>query len=336
MPRPPVWITPLCAALLSTSCRDGVRRQPSRAPDVRVIHVEQETRSGMTARVRWALSPDSSAILLEEDPAGEEMDPVPNAFVLAREGWGTVRDDAAWDVAPSPDWRWLAWGRAYVVMPKSGDSVSDAEWRSLGGAVGLDASLLERGSFPASGMSMARGFARPVVASIAPGSAAVGAAHALDLAGGWRVRWSGDTLAAFGRRPARAVDDAAATSWRLVDPRTGRDAIDAPDSAALSRLAWTSGPVLDIAVPVDLRVPRTIVTSRWRFESRDGVLAVAPAAGGAARAIGPALPLAATRSGTYLAALVPRRNAEEHDRGEELVMLELRGGGGGGGEARGQ
>ncbi|HEU4641010.1 MAG TPA: hypothetical protein VFS44_01055 [Gemmatimonadaceae bacterium] len=329
MPRPAIWIAPLCAALLSVACRDGVRRQSSRAPEVRVIHLEQETRSGMTARVRWALSPDSSAILLMEDPAGVEMDPVPNAFILAREGWGTVRDDAAWDVAPSPDWRWLAWGRAYLVMPANGDSVSDSAWRSLAGVVGLDASLLERGSFPASGMSMARGFARPVVASIAEGAAPAGTARALDLAGGWRVRWSGDTLAAFGARPVRAVDDAAPVSWTLVDPRTGRDAIEARDSAALSQVAWTEGPLLDIAVPLDLRAPRTIVTSRWRFESRDGVLAVAPAAGGASRAIGPALPLAATRSGTYLAALVPRRNAEEHDRTEELVMLELRGGGGG-------
>jgi hypothetical protein len=55
----------------------------SRAVTVRVMEVNQGT-SGMAARVRWAFSEDRNAIIVMEDPAGVENEPLPNGFVLAR------------------------------------------------------------------------------------------------------------------------------------------------------------------------------------------------------------------------------------------------------------
>ncbi|HET7458056.1 MAG TPA: hypothetical protein VFJ74_10400, partial [Gemmatimonadaceae bacterium] len=43
---------------------------------------------GMAARVRWKLSPDRCAVLVVEDPAGVENDPIPNGFLFAAEREG--------------------------------------------------------------------------------------------------------------------------------------------------------------------------------------------------------------------------------------------------------
>lgn len=316
------------------SSPDPTAGPPRPAPDVavRVIHVESSAHSGMVARVKWALSPDRTAMLVMADPSGVELDPVPNQFVFVREGGGKGgaihREGAVWDVAPSPDWARLAYGRAYLFLPQRGDSISLGQWRTAARRLGLDAALLASGSFPASGMSMARGFARPVLADVSRAEQA-GAADAsplpLDRAGGWRVRWLGDTLVAFGANPARAVDDAPSPRWTVVNARTGAVVREQVDTMSLARVAWVQGPLLDVGAPVDLQASRAVDTERYRFESHGGVLSVSAAGGepGAARVIGPGLPLAATRTGRYLAAIVPRQHPREYERPNELVVLEI-------------
>jgi hypothetical protein len=39
----------------------------------------------MAARVRWALAPDSSAIIVMDDPVAVENDPIPNGLLFASE-----------------------------------------------------------------------------------------------------------------------------------------------------------------------------------------------------------------------------------------------------------
>ena len=52
--------------------------------------VNRATR-GMAARVRWALAPDSSAIIVVEDPAGVENEAVPDGVFF-----GTERTGRTW------------------------------------------------------------------------------------------------------------------------------------------------------------------------------------------------------------------------------------------------
>ncbi|NUR32887.1 MAG: hypothetical protein HOQ30_02680, partial [Gemmatimonadaceae bacterium] len=62
----------------------------------------------MTDRVRWMLAPDSSALLVMDDPAAVENDAIPNGLLFATERTGRVfRMDSVWSAAPSPDMRRL-------------------------------------------------------------------------------------------------------------------------------------------------------------------------------------------------------------------------------------
>ena len=47
--------------------------------------------------------------------------------------------DSVWDVAPSPDWKWIAFGRAYAVVRGEGtgtDLLADVALAKLAGGVG--------------------------------------------------------------------------------------------------------------------------------------------------------------------------------------------------------
>ncbi|MEO5903859.1 MAG: hypothetical protein ABIQ55_07610, partial [Gemmatimonadaceae bacterium] len=89
----------------STSDTSVTLRQ---SPVVTSVRVDQAT-YGMTARLRWLLSSDTSTIIAVVDPAGVENEAIPNSFFYGSETRNfQTRMDSVWDVAPSPDWGSIA------------------------------------------------------------------------------------------------------------------------------------------------------------------------------------------------------------------------------------
>jgi hypothetical protein len=258
---------------------------------------------GMAARTWWLLSPDSSAIIVVEDAVGVEAEPVPNGFLFARESDGlVVQRDSVWNVAPSPDWRRLAWGRAYGPRPTERDSMSRADWmefleripQPLLAALGTSRStpagrdsligILRRRTFPSSGMSYA---------------VAIGVAHHLDLEpgarevplrfDGWRVAWTADgSTLGIGTDPTGVQDESPPRRWVLVRPPSGDSIGFAADARRFATPRWVEGPVLDVSIDE------------------------------------PARELVATRGRRFIVALVPNPRAGEFDRKTILVVHHVR------------
>lgn len=312
------------------ACRDGNSRQPcgagAAAPAARgtkgtvaapfpaAMPVNRGTH-GMLARSRWALSPDGCALLVVEDPVGVENEPVPNGFLFATERGGggatVVQRDSVWDVAPSPDWTRLAYGRAYGLLVGGRDSATSAEWDALARRAGLDPAVARGGAFASSGMATAYAVARPAI--VAAGGSAP-AERALPLASGWRVRWTRDGRSlVLGSRPVRAEDDAPPTQWDVVDAGTpvARSASERAQSlggdVARAGVAWTEGPTLDgSATPaLDSAAPIALAGGAV-VESRGGTIrVVVPGGAGRPVTVGPGIALAATRGGRFVVALAP-------------------------------
>jgi hypothetical protein len=303
-----------------------------RADSVEVLQVNRGTQ-GMRSTIRWLLSPDRRAIVVVEDAVSVEAEALPDGFLYASETTGAiVQLDDVWDVAPSPDWTRLAFGRAYVLRAGERDTMPSDEWGRLEARLPEDVVARDRGmlrrrleahAFPASGMALMLGLGLTQVVwvdSLGPGRmpSPAGPTHSLH---GWRVRWtpSGDTLAA-GAAPRMVQDDAPPARWVLVRPRRWADHSDTlgvtTDSSRFARIAWTVGPTIELATAVDLSAGRTLAIDGGTVESRDGMIRLTrrdPAAGPMWRAIGPGIPLAATANGRFIAALVPRTSAQEHE-----------------------
>jgi hypothetical protein len=313
----------------------------------RVAHVEaipiNDGTHGMRATVRWMLSPDRSAILAVEDAVSVEADPLPDGFLYASERTGTiVQLDSVWDVAPSPDWTRLAFGRAFILRAGERDTVPPAEWRRLEGQLpedvaARDASVLRRRlethAFPASGMALMLGIGLTQVIwvdSLGAGRvvAPTGPTHSLH---GWRVRWTagGDTLG-IGAGPRAVQDDAPPTRWVLVRPRRWALYTDTlggtADSTRFARLAWVEGPTMELGSAMDLAPSRALSISAGTVEARDGSIRVTRRTSpmqADVRVVGPGIPLAATANGRFILALVPRVNAKESDMRAQAVVYHL-------------
>jgi GNAT superfamily N-acetyltransferase len=297
---------------------------------------------GMSAEVLWALSPDRCALLAVHDPTAVENDPVPDAFVYVREGGGPpVAHERVWDVAVSPDWRRLAYSRAWMLQGRERDSLTTAEWEAVARETGTSAAAVRSAAFPVSSMSLAWGVAQPVLVELAstpdPGRAATGArvapARPLATLGGWRLRWVAGPALALGVPPASTMDDAPSTRWVLVDPGSGRPLPGAArplrDDTSLARgERWERGPTIDIGLPVDAQ-PRRIDIPGARVESRDGWVSVVPvvtapaAAAPRSRVVGPGIALAATAGGRFILALAPKLRPREYEAPMELVVYEV-------------
>ena len=147
--------------------------------------------------------------------------------------------DSVWDVAVSPDWKWIGFGRAYGVVGGEGtgtDLLTDVSRRTS-----IDTATLRAGSFASSGMSMSRAVAQPGVIRIPDDPRQVAAADSaaprlFPIARGWQVRWTtdGKTLA-LGNSPARATDDEPSQSWSALDPVTGALSVALPSNASLPK-----------------------------------------------------------------------------------------------------
>lgn len=287
----------------------------------------------MAERVLWTFSPDKKAVLVVADPGGVENEPVPNGFFFGDEARGfQTQMDSVWDVAPSPDWKWLGFGRAYSVVGGAGtgtDQLTDVSRRTS-----IDSATLRAGSFPSSGMSMSRAVAQAGVVHIPndPRQLAAGdsaAPRLFPVARGWRVRWTTDgTTLALGNSPARATDTEPSQTWAALDPITGALHGTLPANVNLAEVKMTGGPTLDRSLPIDMTQSPPIQirrgTQTFTILSSRGVITIADPPGvgstGAQRVVGAGIALAATAGGRYIIALAPRSTADPSGSSVEPVV----------------
>jgi len=333
-PLPPSLVPLLLfACVAESSSKRTATDSTTAAPVVTVTPVNRGT-DGMAERVMWTFSPDQKAILVVADPGGVENEPVPNGFLFADENRGfQIQVDSVWDVAPSPDWKWIGYSRAYQVVRGEGtgtDLLADVARRTS-----IDTATLRMGSFASSGMSMARAVAQPGVIRLPDDSrsqAAVDSAapRLFPIARGWRVRWTtdGSTLA-LGNNPARAEDNEPSQTWAALDPATGQLHGSLPSNAKLADVSFTQGPTLDRSVPIDMTQSPAITVQRGKenyyIKTFRGVITVqhAPVATGATeaeRVVGAGIALAATRGGRYILALAPKSKPDPNGMAVEPVV----------------
>lgn len=333
----------LSLVALATACVDSTPRPSTddnsvtsrQSPVVTSVRVDQGT-YGMTARVRWILSSDSSAIIAMVDPAGVENGALSNSFFYGSETRNfQTRMDSVWDVAPSPDWGSIAFARAYSLSAGGEDSISSPMWQTLARRTNIDTATLRNGSFATSGMSASRGVAQPGVIQIPTDMRAAGAADAAaprmyPIALGWHVRWTPDgQTVALGNSPAKAEDSEESQSWAALDPKTGALHGTLPANAQLVVPRWTNGPVLDVSVAVDMETAPTIRIKTGQrlllIESAHGVITareIGTTSDSTARqfSIGSGKALTATKGGRYILALAPRAKPVANELPVEAVV----------------
>jgi hypothetical protein len=322
----------LTACVVDSSKKETTADTTRAAPVITMTPVNRGTH-GMAERVRWAFSPDRKSILVVADPAGVENEPVPNAFFFGDETRGfQTQMDSVWDVAPSPDWKWIGFGRAYSVVDGSGtgtDQLTDVSRRT-----GIDTATLRAGSFASSGMSMARAVAQPGVIHIPdnPRVTAAGDSAApklFPIAGGWRVRWTADgSTLALGNSPSKAVDNEPSQTWSALDPVTGALHGTLPSNASVAEVKFTEGPTLDRSLPIDMTQSPPIQIRRgtqpYTIQTIRGVITITDPPGlgstGAQHVIGAGIALAASADGRYIVAIAPRAKADPNETSLEPVV----------------
>jgi hypothetical protein len=333
-PLPPSLLPLLLAACVVDSSKKAAAPDSTNlAPIVTVTPVNRGTQ-GMAERVLWAFSPDRNAVLVVADPTGVENEPVANGFFFGDEARGfQTQMDSVWDVAPSPDWKWIGFGRAYTIVPGDGartDLLTDVARRTS-----IDTATLRAGSFPSSGMSLSRAVAQAGVIHVPENPRAQAAADSalprlFPIARGWRVRWTTDgTTLALGNNPARAADNEPSQTWSALDPVTGALHGTLPSSAKLADLKLTGGPTLDRSLPIDMNQSPAIKIERgnqtFSIQSERGVITLVettPAATNKAapRVVGAGIALAATAGGRYIIALAPRGKPDANEIAIEPVV----------------
>ena len=321
-------------ALTAKALRDGGldptvigSRPGQRGVAVSVLRVNRGTH-GMSARVRWTLNADRRALLVVEDPRSVENEPLPNGFFFGVEGAPPVQRDSVWDVMPAPDWRRVAYARAYTTTPGEADSIPPREWHRLAGQVGLIEATVRKNAFPTSGMVTAFGVARPFVIDASTVADTVPfPVVGVPIAEGWRVGWTRDGgRLAIGAPPEVMADDAPAPRWHLVDPVTGEDR-GAVDAASLTRVQWTEGPNLDISTAVDMKQRRAFRSGEIDVESEDGWIRIYLHDGARLRApriVGPGIALTATANGRFIAAIAADPDAPSYAPPNHLVVYHIR------------
>ena len=322
----------LSGCLVDSSKKETTADTTHLAPVVTVTPVNRGTQ-GMAERVLWTFSPDRKAVLVVADPGGVENEPVPNAFFFGDESRGfQTQMDSVWDVAPSPDWKWIGFGRAYSVVGGAGtgtDQLTEVSRRTS-----IDTATLRAGSFASSGMSMSRAVAQAGVIHIPENlrdSAAADSASPklFPVARGWRVRWTADgSTLALGNAPSRAVDNEPSQTWSALDPLTGALHGTLPANSKLADVKFTEGPTIDRSLPIALTQSPSIQIQRgkdvYTIQSVRGVITIVgpPEVGstGAQRVVGAGMALAATAGGRYIIALAPRSTPDPNGSTVEPVV----------------
>ena len=303
----------LCATLVALAACGGPDAPPPGAADsmgpVTALRVNPG-QHGMAAVVRWLRSPDGTALLVVEDWSSVENEPFPDGFILASEAAGRMlRADSVWDVAPAPDWRRVAFGRATRILAGEAERMPDDSLAAAAERLGVTVDAVRAAEFPASGMAVMSGLSQLAVAEL--GGAMP---RTFPHLAGWRVRWSDDGTRIYaGRGPTRADDDAPATGWLAVEASSG--ALIGPVDSAAAEPAWIVGPTVDISVVPD--------TGRVELAVEGGVV---ESSGGlirlAGREIGSGFAIAATRRGCYIVALTYDIEAGEYDAKYRAVVYD--------------
>ena len=322
----------LSGCLVDSSKKETTADTTHLAPVVTVTLVNRGSQ-GMAEHVFWTFSPDRKSVLVIADPGGVENEPVPNGFFFGDESRGfQTQVDSVWDVAPSPDWKWIGFGRAYSVVGGEGtgtDQLADVARRTS-----IDTATLRAGSFASSGMSLSRAVAQAGVIHIPENlrdsAAADSAAPKLfPVARGWRVRWTADgSTLALGNAPSRAVDNEPSQTWSALDPVTGALHGTLPANSKLADVKFTEGPQLDRTSPIDLTQSPPIRIMRgtqpFTIQTVRGVITIVgpPGVGstGPQRVVGAGIALAATAGGRYIIALAPRRTPDPGGSSVEPVV----------------
>jgi hypothetical protein len=290
----------------------------------------------MISRVKWILSKDSSSIIAVVDPAGVENEAIPNGFFYGSEAQNfQTRMDSVWDVMPSPDWKTIAFSRAYVLNPRELDSIPPQMWVDVARKTGMDTATVRTGSFPSSGMSMARAIAQPGTIKVPTDTRTLNAnddaaPHFYPIALGWRVRWTADgNFIALGNSPATVHDDAPSETWASLDPKTGMFHPSLPADAKTISVKWKEGPKLELSVPVDMQgAPALNVTAGGRhlvLESVRGVITAREVGSpndstGRSYTIGSGKAIATTKGGRFILAIAPRTTAVANEMPVEAVV----------------
>ena len=289
------------------------------------VHRVSDGTKGMARSLRWAFSPDHSAILAVDDPVSVEAEALPDGFLFASESPSdVVQVDSVWDVAPSPDWRWLAYAYGFRSRAAEQEQPSEAEWADLARRAGLPVEEARRRAFLASGMAYVYGLGVPVVRRVGEG-AANERERRVDAAAGWRAAWTKTgSLAAFGGAPRTVQDDSPSPWYILVDPVTGAARDTVRDRSSLAEVAWIEGPTLDISVPFDHQRRRSVDAGARTIVSEGGWIRVrARGEEGPGRVVGQGSALAATASGRFVLALMLDPAAGEYESPDIAVVYEL-------------
>jgi hypothetical protein len=327
----PLFPLLLFGCVVKSSEKETTADTTGAAPVVTVTAVNHGN-SGMRRQVRWALSPDRYAILVVDDPVSIENDPIPNAFFFGDEAREfQVQVDSVWDVTPSPDWKSLAFGRAYTVQ--SGPEGEVNTLPEVSRRTSIDTATLRAASFPTSGMVAMRGVAQPGIIRIPSDPRQVGAADSatarlFPIARGWNVRWTADgSTLALGNNPARSADNERSQTWSALDPATGALHGSLPGNASLYEPTFTNGPTIELAsaMSLDHSPPIQVTHDNKKFSilSERGVITIAEQTSGgrgAPRVVGAGIALAATDGGRYILALAARSSAEPHSMTIEPVV----------------
>lgn len=337
MPRTPqsfalVALIALGGCLVDTSKKETSADTTHLAPVVTVTAVNRGSQ-GMAERVLWTFSPDRQSVLVIADPGGVENEPVPNGFFFGDESRGfQTQMDSVWDVVPSPDWKWIGFGRAYSVVGGAGtgsDLLTDVSRRTS-----IDTATLRAGSFASSGTSMSRAVAQAGVIHIPENPRANAASDSaapklFPIARGWRVRWTADgSTLALGNSPSRAIDNEPSQTWSALDPVTGALHGTLPANSKLADVKFTQGPTIDRSLPIDMTQSPPIQirrgTQTFTILSTRGVITIADPPGvgstGAQRVVGAGIALAASASGRYIIALAPRARPGPNEPAVEPVV----------------
>ena len=308
----PLYLLATAAAL--AACRPepgpGRDRGPDAAPgmapftrDVSMHRVNTGAR-GMIGQLKWAYSPDSSALIALEDWASIEAEPFFDGFRIASEQFGRITGrDSVWDADPSPDWTRVAYGAALIVHAGESETLPAAKLAEAARRLGVSVEEAKASQFIASGMVAAAGFATLGFLDVESGES-----HALPSLTGWRVRWNRDgTRIIGGMGPSLANDDAPSRAWVAMNAaadssvqHTGEPAMDT------ASVAWTTGPTLDVSVAPDTSAV-TLARRGHVITSADDTIRVD------GRVIGSGTALAATRHGCYVLALVRDPSAHDFD-----------------------
>jgi hypothetical protein len=330
----PAFLFPLF--LLASCLVDGSKKQTSadttRAAPVVIVTPVNTSSVGMRETIRWSFSPDRRALLVVDDPVAIENDPIPDAFFFGDEARQfQVQMDSIWDVAPSPDWKSLAFGRAYTTQ--SGPEGEVNLLPEVSRRTSIDTLTLRSASFPTSGMVGMRGVAQPGVIRIPNDPRQAGAADSaapklFPVTRGWRVRWTTDgTTVALGNNPSKSDDDEASQTWSALDPATGALHGSLPSNASLYEPSFTNGPTFELSSPVSMdKSPPITVTrdgKKFTIESARGVITVSETGANAQqsqRVIGAGIALAATAGGRYVLAIAPKAKPVAHGMTVEPVV----------------